>query len=113
LLAGYTAAGGELAYAYVTTQEFAKQNPNTVKAFQEAILKGNVAVNADQAKRVEVASTYVKAPKELLEKAHFPEFGAEAISEASVQTALDRLIKYGLLEQAKAPKPADLLVAGL
>ena len=113
LLSGYTAAGGDLAYAYVTTQEFAKQNPNTVKAFQEAILKGNKAVNADQAKRVDVASTYVKAPKELLEKAHFPEFSAEAISEASVQTALDRLIKYGLLEQAKAPKPADLLVAGL
>lgn len=113
LLSGYTAAGGDLAYAYVTTQEFAKQNPNTVKAFRDAILKGNIAVNGDQAKRVEVASTYVKAPKELLEKAHFPEFGAEPISESSIQTALDRLIKYGLLEQSKAPKPADLLVAGL
>jgi ABC-type nitrate/sulfonate/bicarbonate transport system substrate-binding protein len=112
-LSGYTAAGGDLAYAYVTTQEFAKQNPNTVKAFQQAILKANAAVNADPAKRVQVASTYVKAPKALLEKAHFPEFGAEAITTASVQTALDRLIRYGLLEQAKAPKPADLLLAGL
>ncbi|GAA2741513.1 ABC transporter substrate-binding protein [Terrabacter aerolatus] len=110
-LAGYTAAGGDLAYAYVTTQEFAKQNPNTVKAFEQAILKANSEVNADQAKRVQVASTYVKAPKELLEKAHFPEFGTEPISSTSVQTALDRLMKYGLLDQAKAPKAAELLPA--
>lgn len=111
-LAGYTAAGADLAYAYVTTQEFAQQNPNTVKAFEQSILKANTAVNADQATRVRVASTYVKAPKALLEKAHYPEFGTEAISPSSVQTALDRLVKYGLLEQAKAPKAADLLVAG-
>ena len=70
--AGYTAAGADLAYAYVTTQEFAQRNPNTVKAFEQSILKANSAVNADEATRVQVASTYVKAPKALLEKAHYP-----------------------------------------
>ncbi|WP_353952541.1 ABC transporter substrate-binding protein [Knoellia sp. S7-12] len=112
VLGGYTAAGGDLAYAYVTTQEFAKKNPNTVKAFEEAILKGNTTVNTDPAKRSEVAASYIKAPKALLDKAHYPEFSVEPISEANVQTALDRLMKYGLLDKAKAPKAADLVFAG-
>lgn len=112
VLSGYTAAGGDLAYAYVTTQDFAKKNPNTVKAFTDAIIKGNTTVNTDPAKRSEVAASYIKAPKALLDKANYPEFSTEPVSEANVQTSLDRLMKYGLLDKANAPKAADLVFAG-
>lgn len=111
LLSGYTAAGGDVAYTFVTTQQFAKANPNTVKAFQDAIIAANKVVNADATKRVDVASTYIKAPKELLAKAHYAKFGEEPISAASVQTSLDRILKYGLLEKSKAPKPEELLLS--
>lgn len=111
LLSGYTAAGGGVAYGFVTTQQFAQKNPNTVKAFEEAILAGNKAVNADPAKRSTVAASYIKAPKELLDKARYPNFSEEPLSEEDVQTALDRVLKYGLLDKDKAPKPGDLLLS--
>jgi ABC-type nitrate/sulfonate/bicarbonate transport system substrate-binding protein len=112
LLSGYTGAGGDVAYAFVTTQQFAKQNPGTVAAFRDAILKGNKASNASQDKRVAVAATYIKADQAILGKAKYPKFSEEPISAKSVQTAIDRVVKYGLLEKSKAPKPADLLVSG-
>jgi ABC-type nitrate/sulfonate/bicarbonate transport system substrate-binding protein len=111
LLSGYTPAGGDMAYAYVTTQQFAQQNPSTVKAFQAAIIKANKAVNADPAKRAEIAGTYIKADKALLKKARYAKFGEVPVSEASVETAIDRLVKYGLLTKDNAPKPADLLIS--
>ena len=111
-LAAYTSAGGDLAYAFVTTKDFAKQNPGTVAAFRAAILKANKATNASQEKRVAVAATYIKADQAILEKAQYPEFSENPISPKSVQTAIDRFVKYGLLEKDKAPKPADLLDSG-
>ena len=112
LLSGYTAAGGDVAYGFVTTQEFAKKNPGTVAAFRAAILKGNKATNASPEKRVEVAATYIKADQAILEKAKYPEFSEEPLTTKSVQTAVDRVVKYGLLEKSQAPKPASLLDNG-
>lgn len=111
LLSGYTAAGGDMAYAYITTKQFAQQNPNTVKAFAAAILKANRALNADQAKRSEVAATYIKADQAVLDKARYAKLGEEPVGAASVQTAIDRVVKYGLLDKEKAPKPDDLLLS--
>jgi hypothetical protein len=61
---------------------------------------------------VAVAATYIKADQAILGKAKYPKFSEEPISAKSVQTAIDRVVKYGLLEKSKAPKPADLLVSG-
>lgn len=109
-LAPIESAGGAVAYAYVTTEEFLNKNPNTVAAFMEAILEANARANDDEAARIEAAGSFMDVPPELLEKSIFPVYATEAISETDVTTAIDRMVTYGLLDEGAAPGPQDVLI---
>lgn len=109
-LAPIESAGGAVAYAYVTSEQFLQQNPNTVQAFADAILQANKQANDDAALRVEAADAIMDAPRELLEKAVFPTYATEQISESDLRTAIERMERYGLLEGVRVPSPQDLLI---
>ncbi len=102
-------AGGATAYAFVTTQQFAQRNPNTVKAFAEAIIEANKVANSDKATAVAAAAALMNAPTDLLDKSIFPTFVEQPVSAQDITTAIDRMKKYALLTDANAPKPEDML----
>ena len=110
-LTGYVSAGGNLGYAYVTTSQFAKNNPDLVKSFQDAILAGNAAFNAMSAEEKAAVGQKVipDAPTELLQAARYPTFGEDAITGDNIQTAVDRMKKYGMLNDSNTPSADELL----
>lgn len=110
LLSGYVAGGvGELAYTYVTSNAFAEKNPETVEKFAAAILDANKMLNSTEGLPAEIAATYIDAPPALLEKARYAKFGEEAIDEGIIESGIERVLRYDLIDEADAPKAEDLL----
>ncbi|WP_244928006.1 ABC transporter substrate-binding protein [Nocardioides sp. W7] len=110
-LAGFVSAGGDLAFEFVSTQDFANTNPELVEKFERAVLAGNKAFNAmSTEEKAALAQTILpEASPELLRAVRFPTFLEEEIGEDSVKAAIDRMEKYGLFEDADVPAPEDLL----
>lgn len=102
-------AGGATAYAFVATRQFVEANPNTVKAFSDAIIEANKLANTDKEAAVAAAAELMNAPTDLLDKSVFPTFVEEEVSQEDVTTAIDRMIRYDLLTADDAPKPEELL----
>ncbi|MDO5681384.1 MAG: ABC transporter substrate-binding protein [Propionibacteriaceae bacterium] len=108
-LAPIESAGGATAYAFVATRQFVTANPNTVKAFVDAIIEANKIANSDKAAAVAAAAALMNAPADLLDKAIFPTFVEEPVSQTDLTTAIERMQRYGLLTTDNAPKPEALL----
>jgi NitT/TauT family transport system substrate-binding protein len=110
-LTGYVSAGGDLGYAYVATKQFATGNADLVESFKEAVLAGNAEFNAMSAEeKAQVGQKVIPdAPIELLQAARYPTFSEEPISDANITFAVDRMKKYGMLDDSNAPSADDLL----
>lgn len=108
-LDNYITAGGGLGYMFMTTEKLAQQSPATLAAFERAILKANAFINANKERAAEIAGTYIDAPAELLQSAVYAQFSEEPITEEQIQFAIDRMVKYDVLDEAKAPKASDLI----
>lgn len=109
-LAGFVSGGvGEVAYTYVTSDKFAKSNPETVEKFATAILEANKLLNSTEGLPAEIAETYIEAPAELLAKARYAKFGEEPIDAEIVEAGIARVLRYNLIDKADAPKVEDLL----
>lgn len=111
-LAGYQSAGGNLGYAFVTTQQFAEGNTDLVAKFQDAILAGNKAFNAlGVEEKAALGQTIMPdAPIELLEAARYPVFKEEPVSEEDIAAGIERMEKYGMLDGSNAPSAEDMIV---
>lgn len=111
MLSGYTVAGGDLAYAFVSTEQFAKANPDLIADFEEAAIAGNKEVNAldNKGKAAIISKVMPDAPMELLEAAIYPEFQESPITEENVAFAIERMEKYGMLTDSAGVTPADML----
>ena len=110
-LTGYVSAGGDLGYAYVATKQFAADNSELVQQFQKAILAGNKAFDAMSAKEKAAVGQKVipDAPAELLQAARYPVFQKDEITSGNIEAAVERMKKYGMLEDSNAPTADDLL----
>jgi ABC-type nitrate/sulfonate/bicarbonate transport system substrate-binding protein len=110
-LTGYVSAGGDLGYAFVSTKQFAESNGDLVKKFQDAIVDGNKAFNAMDADAKAAVGQLVipDAPAELLKAARYPVFQEDEITSENIQAAVERMKKYGMLEDSNAPSAEDLL----
>lgn len=109
-LTRYTPAEGRTSYGYLVTQQFAGQNPGTVKAFNDAILEANKLANADREKSVESALKVLsQASPEVVKAANYPIYDEKPFDAAGIQAAIDRVVKYGIVEQDKAPEADELL----
>lgn len=109
-LSGFVSAGGDVGYSFIGQKVFTDANPNTVAAFQRAILKGNAWANANPEEIIEVAAGYIDAPKELLAAAIYPELSEEPISADTVASAIERMSRYGVLS-GDGPDPKAMIVA--
>ena len=109
-LDNYITMDGDLAYMYMTTTKLAEQSPETFAAFERAILKANAFINENPEEAVEVAASYIDAPKELLAEAVYPEFEDESITPEQIDAVIKRMVRYDLVEEAAAPSADDLVL---
>jgi NitT/TauT family transport system substrate-binding protein len=101
---------GHLDYAYVTTEDYLKKNPEKVKKFAEAILKANAKANEDEANSRKVAEGFVDVDPKVLAKAVLPTMATEPVKAADLEAAVGRMAKYGLVEDGlQATIAADML----
>jgi NitT/TauT family transport system substrate-binding protein len=82
---------------FQVTKAFADANPNTVAAFQRAIIKAAADV-ADDARAREVIGEYTELPPEVISAVTLPEFRG-AIDPAELQRVYDYLVEFGILQE--------------
>ena len=110
LLDGFVSGGvGEVAYTYVTTENYASSNQETVEKFAQAILDANAMLNETEGLPAEIAETYIDAPAELLAKARYQKFGEDPIDAEIVEAGIARVLRYGLIDEDDAPSVEELL----
>ncbi|MFI9818006.1 ABC transporter substrate-binding protein [Saccharothrix variisporea] len=88
---------------YGTTGKFAKENPNTVAAFQRAMAKGQRAA-ADRPTVEPLLVEYAKVDKETASLVHFGEFPT-TLDATRLQRVATLMKTYGLLEKDFDVKP--------
>jgi len=82
---------------YVTTQEYAKENPEVVKAFVESLTAAGKALQSEpQLVRSNAESTYHLTPVQAKEMV-LPIFVPSAIEKPKMETVMSLMLKYELL----------------
>lgn len=93
---------GQSEYAFVTTEEFASNNPETVAKFQAAVLRANEKVNASDEEALQVAETYLEVPAEVLAESTIPAMATSPMTGAVIEQSTSRMAKYGLITTEQA-----------
>ncbi|MEO6085608.1 MAG: ABC transporter substrate-binding protein [Umezawaea sp.] len=88
---------------YATSGKFAKENPNTVAAFQRAMAKGQKDAS-DRATVEPLLQEYAKVDKETASLVHFGEFPT-TLDATRLQRVATLMKTYGLLEKEMDVKP--------
>lgn len=110
-LSGYTPGGvDQVAYSYITSEQYAESNPDKVTKFRESILAANEKLNTTEGLSSKIADTYVDAPTKVLDQSVYQKFGSEPINTQTVQNAIDRVLRYDLIDEDDAPTAEELLV---
>jgi NitT/TauT family transport system substrate-binding protein len=86
---------------YVSTEEFAKENPKTVAAFQRAVGKAQ-AMLTDKSVLEKTIPEYTKIPPATAATMHYGSYPAK-LDQASLKRVSDLMVKYGYLK-----KPIDV-----
>jgi NitT/TauT family transport system substrate-binding protein len=81
---------------YQVTQAFAETNPNTVAAFQRAIIAAATATQDDATARTSIGQ-YTTLPPELIAAVTLPEYRG-AVDAAQLKRVYDFLVTFGILE---------------
>lgn len=97
-------------YAFVTTRQFAEENPEMIASFREVLIEANGVVNDSGAEAVEVAQTYLDLPVELLEQASIPAMGTAPLDATELGKSTDRMERYGLLTPEEAATVGETIL---
>lgn len=98
-------------FVYVTTQQYASDNPEVVKAFQTSLQEANAMANADHALAIETAKSSTQVEPEVLEQVNgFPNWGENPITAADLDKFIQFMIDAGQLDAATAPSGDDIIV---
>jgi len=92
-LEGFPVAG------FQATTEFATQNPNTVAAFQRAMVKASALAASTPARVVEILPTYTTLTPELAGTIAQPLYVSE-IDTGALQTVVDLMVEFEVLDAA-------------
>ncbi|MGW0003660.1 ABC transporter substrate-binding protein [Nocardia grenadensis] len=110
VLDSFVNAGGDLSYSYVTTPAYAARSAESVAKFRDAIVEANTMLVEQDGLAAEVAATYIEVDPEILSRAVYPKFLTTPIGEGNVRAAIDRMVRYDLIEESDAPAPTEMLV---
>ncbi len=84
---------------YFTSQQYARQNPETVKKFQEATVESLKYADSHPEEVRQILTTYTKIPDTLLDKLTLPNWPAEP-DRASIERLAELGERDGLFKQA-------------
>jgi NitT/TauT family transport system substrate-binding protein len=93
--------------SFQTTGAFAQANPNTVTAFQCAMIAASELAASDPASVVSILPTYTSLTPELAAVIHQPLY-VSTLDPAALQPVVDLMVEFGLLEST--PDPTALIV---
>jgi len=83
---------------WLTTEQYAQQNPEVVEAFGEAMALAMEDLEGDRARLVELVPTYTQVPAEVVEQVALPEWNAVADRE-QLQEMADLMLEYGIISE--------------
>lgn len=83
---------------WVTTREFAEQNPDEVEAVREALAASTEELDGDRERLVELVPTYTEVDAEVVGAVELPQWDAELDTEMLQRTS-DLMEKYGIIEE--------------
>ncbi|MEV7649410.1 ABC transporter substrate-binding protein [Arthrobacter sp. NPDC089319] len=78
---------------WITTEAFAKENPEAVAAFQESIVASAEDLQDNRERLVELVPTFTKVTAAVVEAAEMPRFQGE-LDVAQLQKTADLMLKY-------------------
>ena len=110
-LAAMPGVDGLMAYSFVATPSYVAKNADVIKRFQAAMLNSNKLLNTMSTDdKAALAATVNKAwTLDILKGARYPKYGEALPSDNDVQTWVDRMKKYGMLDANTTFTAADLL----
>jgi ABC-type nitrate/sulfonate/bicarbonate transport system substrate-binding protein len=82
---------------WVTTREFATENPEALEAFQRALEASMGELQDDRARLVELVPTYTQVPADVVEQVAMPTWTADLDTER-LQEIADRMLEYELID---------------
>ena len=82
---------------WVTTEQFATENPEALEAFQRALGASMTELQGDQARLVELVPTYTQVSAEVVEQVAMPTWSAE-LDTARLQDIADLMLTYELID---------------
>jgi len=88
---------------FTTMKDFAEKNPNTIKAFQRALLKGQQAA-ADRSNIEKALPKFAKMPPETAAIVRIGQFPT-TIDPKRLQRVADLLLSYGMIPKAVSIEP--------
>jgi ABC-type nitrate/sulfonate/bicarbonate transport system substrate-binding protein len=100
---------GTVTFVYITSKAYASKNPEVVKSFASAVLKGHVYANAHPDEVRTLALTSTQIPEPLLAKVTLPAFGEKAVEPSEIDTWITLLEQYGGFDKSQAPTAAAVL----
>lgn len=83
---------------YIALSAWAKKNPETVKKFARAIIKGAEFANANEAATRTINQEYTNLNPALKDRVTLPRFG-NAVNPAEIRKTVDLMMRYGMLKQ--------------
>jgi ABC-type nitrate/sulfonate/bicarbonate transport system substrate-binding protein len=82
---------------WVTTKEFASENPEALAAFQRALEASMAELQDDRARLVELVPTYTQVPAEVVEQVAMPTWTAD-LDAGRLQEIADLMLDYDLID---------------
>lgn len=82
---------------WITTEKFAKDHPEQIKAFQQAIKSSTNELSGNRNRLVELVPTFTKVPAAVVEKIEIPQFQGDLEVEKLQKTA-DLMLKYKIID---------------
>lgn len=83
---------------WVTTREFAEQNPDEVEAVRAALATSADDLRDDREQIVELVPTFTEMDASVVEAVEMPEWDAE-LHQDLLQQAADLMLEYGIIEE--------------
>jgi ABC-type nitrate/sulfonate/bicarbonate transport system substrate-binding protein len=83
---------------WLTTEQYAQENPEVVEAFREAMAASMEQLTDDRERLVELVPTYTQVPAETVQQVALPAWDAE-VDVAQLQEMSDLMLEYGIISE--------------
>jgi NitT/TauT family transport system substrate-binding protein len=106
-----TTIGTNPTFVFVAATSYARQYPEVVAKFRDAVLKANALANNNPADVRAVATTFTQIKPELLQTVTLPTFGEQPLTAEQIGAYLTMLQEFGGLDPASAPAPEAVIMS--